>query len=364
MDLYARLGVTRAASAADIDRAYRRLARRYHPGVNPGDQAAADLYRQLQEAYAVLADADRRGEYDRGARAATPVEAVRATIAFEGFDFSGAAEGPVAATFAELFADVFQDAAREATTPTRGADLELTARVSFLEAAEGAEVRLSVTRQDRCSTCAGHGCVARAPGVCPECRGAGTRRWTRGHMVFTRECDACASRGQVTSEPCRACGGAGVTARTEVLTLRLPAGIESGARVAVPGRGHAGARGGPAGDLYVRIDVDPHPHFRRVGRDVHLLLPLAIHEALLGARVDVPTPTGGRARLKVPSGTAAGQQFRVRGQGLAGPGDAAPGDLVVTITIDVPTEIDERSRELVREFGRRNTGDVRRHLFD
>ncbi len=361
MDLYTRLGVTRAASAADIDRAYRRLARRYHPGVNPGDRAAAERYRQLQEAYAVLADAERRREYDRGVAPDVAAGTVTATVAFEGFDFSRAAEGPVAATFAELFADVFRDAAREATTPSRGLDIEQTARVSFLEAARGVEARLSVTRQERCPPCAGHGRVSRAAVVCPACRGVGAGRWARGHMVFTRPCDSCGGQGQVTSDPCRACGGAGVAPRTEVVTLALPPGIESGARVAVPGRGHAGARGRPAGDLYLTVDVDPHPYFRRDGRDVTLTLPVAVHEAILGARVEVPTPTG-RARLKVPPGTAAGRRFRLGGQGIPGPD--GPGDLVVTIEIVVPAALDDRSRALVREFGERNGGDVRRSLFE
>jgi molecular chaperone DnaJ len=361
MDFYALLGVTRAASAADIDRAYRRLARRYHPGVNPGDRAAAERYQHLQEAYAVLADADRRRKYDRGAPSEVPASTVTATVAFEGFDFSRAAEGPVAATFAELFADVFRDAAREATTPSRGLDIEQTARVSFLDAARGVELRLSVTRQERCPHCAGHGRVARTAVVCPACRGAGARRWARGHMVFTRPCESCGGPGQVTSDPCRACAGAGVSPRTEVVTLALPPGIDAGARVAVPGRGHAGARGGPAGDLYVTVDVDAHPHFRRVGRDVHLTLPVAVHEAILGARVEVPTPTG-RVRLKIPPGAGAGRRFRLAGQGIAGPD--GPGDLVVTIEIVVPAETDERSRALVREFGELNGGDVRRALFE
>ncbi len=360
MDLYTRLGVTRAASAADIERAYRRLARRYHPGVNPGDRAAAERYRELQDAYAILADAERRREYDRGVAPAPPA-GVTATVAFEGFDFSRVAEGPVAATFAELFADVFRDAAREATTPSRGLDLEHTARVSFLDAARGVDIRLSVTRQERCPPCAGQGRVMRAAAVCPACRGAGARRWARGHMVFTQPCETCAGQGQVTSDPCRACAGTGVAPRTEVVTIALPPGIETGTRVAVPGRGHAGARGGPAGDLYVTVEVEPHPYFRAVGRDVHLTVPVAVHEAILGARVDVPTLTG-RARLKIPPGTGAGRRFRLAGQGLPGPD--GPGDLVVTIEIVLPAEIDERSRALVREFGERNGGDVRRQLFE
>jgi molecular chaperone DnaJ len=363
MDLYALLGVTRAATAVEIARAYRRLARRYHPGVNPGDRAAAERYRQLQEAYAVLADAERRRDYDRGARPAPAVSAVTATVAFEGFDFSRAAEGPLAATFAELFADVFRDAAREATSPGRGLDIDETARVSFADAVRGGELRLSVTRQDRCPPCGGHGRLPRAPVVCVACHGAGARRWARGHMVFTRACEKCGGQGQITAEACRGCGGGGLVPRSEVVTLPVPAGIEPGTRVAVPGRGHAGANGGGAGDLYVTIEVDPHPYFRRVGRDVHLTLPVAVHEAVLGARVDVPTPTG-RARLRIPPGTPAGRRFRLSGHGLPGGGAEPPGDLVVTIELAVPTELDERSRELVREFGERNAADVRRHLFE
>ena len=183
-------------------------------------------------------------------------------------------------------------------------------------------------------------------------------------MVFTRPCDSCGGRGQVTQEACRPCGGLGVSGRTEVLALRLPSGIESGARVAVPGRGDAGARGGPAGDLYVTVQVDPHPYFRRVCRDVHVTVPVASHDALLGARIDVPTPTGGRARFKISPGTAAGREFRLTGQGLPGRGDEAASDLVVTIEVHVPSDLDERSRELAREFGRRNDQDVRRHLFE
>lgn len=362
MDFYALLGLTRAATTADIARAYRRLVRRYHPGINPGDRAAAERYRQLQEAYAVLADAERRREYDRiGATVAAPT--VTATVAFEGFDFSRAADGPVAATFSELFADVFQDAAREATTPARGLDIEARVGLSFVEAVRGAERRLSVTRQERCSACGGHGRVVRTAVVCLACRGSGARRWARGHMIFTRACDTCAGQGQMTSEPCRPCGGAGLAPRTEVVTLRLPPGIEAGQRVAVPGRGHAGARGGPAGDLYVTVDVEPHPHFRRVGRDVHLTLPVAVHEALLGARLDVPTPTG-RARLRIPPGTAAGRQFRLAGHGLPAAGADPAGDLVVSVEIVVPATVDDRSRELMREFGARNSTDVRRHLFE
>lgn len=360
MDLYSLLGVSRSASDADIERAYRRLARRYHPGVNPGDRVSEEMYRQIQDAYAVLGEPGRRREYDLGAVAGAPVR-VEATVAFEGFDFSAPAEGPLAATFSELFADVFQEAAREATTPTRGADIEVTVRVAFAEAARGAAVPLSLTRQVRCGACAGHGRVVRPVATCPACGGAGSRRWARGSLVFTKACDTCGGQGRIDSEACRTCAGVGTSPRTEVVTLSVPAGVEAGARLTVPGRGQAGARGGPAGDLYVTLDVADHPFFRRAGRDVCVTLPIAIHEAALGARVDVPT-LDSPARVRIPAGTASGTRLRVRGRGI-GAGDGAAGDLIVDVQIVLPPDLDEPSRELLREFGRLNGADVRRHLF-
>jgi molecular chaperone DnaJ len=366
MDLYALLGLAQTASDEEISRAYRRLARRYHPGVNPGDRVAEQMYRQIQEAYGVLADAERRREYDRGLRVPAPQS--EAAVAFEGFDFSAPAEGPLAATFSELFADVFQRAARDAVAPGRGSDIEVPLTVDLSAAVRGADVPMSITRQDRCPSCQGSGQVARRETLCQTCQGAGSRRWARGHMVFTRECDGCGGSGRQGSDPCRTCRGGGVAVRTEVVTIRLPAGIESGARVAVPGRGHAGAHGAPAGDLYVTVTVAEHPHFRRQGRDLFLTLPVALHEAALGAVIDVPT-LDGPVRLRIPPGSSSGRRLRVRDHGV-GAGNAAGqrssegGDLIVELQIVVPRELDEPSRELLREFGRRHPDDVRRELFE
>jgi molecular chaperone DnaJ len=363
VDLYTLLGVARSASSAEIERAFRRLARRYHPGVNPGDRVSEAMYQQIQEAYAVLADVTQRREYDRGVRGEPVVEA---TITFEGFDFEAPAEGPRAATFSELFADVFQHAAQEATAPSRGPDLEADLQISFRAAARGAEVPLSVTRKERCGACLGRGRVMRAAVSCPACGGEGSRRWARGHLVFTKACDICAGHGRIDHETCRTCVGTGTASRTEVITLSIPAGVDAGTRIAVPGHGHAGARGGPAGDLYVTIDVGPHPFLRREGRDLHVTLPVAVHEAALGARVDVPT-LDGTVRLRIPPGTASGQHLRVRGQGIGfepNRTDDEAGDLVVEVQIVLPRELDEESRSLLQEFGRRNGDDVRRALFE
>jgi len=363
MDLYSLLGVSRAATAAEIERAYRRLARRYHPGINPGDAVAAETFRQIQEAFAVLGDAGHREAYDRGGRG--PAAEAPASVSFEGFDFSAPAEGPLAATFSELFADVFRDAARQVVAPTRGAAVEAVAEISFEDAVRGGRCALSIVRQERCPTCAGDGRVARPAVPCPACDGAGSRRWARGHLVFSKPCEACDGSGRLSRASCATCGGAGVCPRSEVVTIALPPGIESGARIAVPGRGHAGARGGPAGDLYVAIRVADHPFLRRAGRDLRLTLPVAVHEAALGARVDVPT-LDGAVRLRLPPGTASGQEFRIRGGGVPAPpgADVEAGDLIVEVRIVLPPVTDERSRELLREFGRRNPADVRAHLFD
>jgi molecular chaperone DnaJ len=285
-------------------------------------------------------------------------------VSFEGLDTGARAEGPLAATFSELFADVFHEAAQQGIAPTRGAALEAGARIAFKDAVRGGQAALSIMRQERCPACAGDGRVARPPVACPACGGHGDRRWARGHLVFTKPCDACDATGRLTREPCMACRGLGIAPRSEVVTVMIPPGVESGARIAVPGRGHAGARGGPAGDLYVTIEVLDHPFFRRDGRDLQLLLPVAVHEAALGARVDVPT-LNGSVRLRIPPGTPSGQRFRLAGEGvpsLAGGADDA-GDLVVEVQIVLPPVRDERSRELLKEFGRLNDVDVRAQRF-
>ena len=363
MDFYALLGVTRAASVGEIERAYRRLARRYHPGINPGDRAAAELFRQVHEAFLVLADVERRREYDRGAAAsAAPPEAEAVSVELQGFDFSVAAHGAQAATFAELFADVFQQAAREAIAPSRGADLDVALRLSFRDAVRGGTFPMSIVRHDRCAACGGDGRVARPPMICPACGGHGARRWARGHMVFTRPCDDCGASGRITAQTCRGCGGAGIQPRSEVVSISVPAGVDAGDRISVPGRGQSGARGGPAGDLYVTVDVEPHPYFTRAGRDLHVMLPLAVHEAALGARIDVPT-LDEPVKLRVPPGTPSGRTFRLRGAGVparAGASEDEAGDLIVEAQIVLPAIRDERSKELLREFAALNAHDVRK----
>lgn len=359
MDYYVILGLEPGASPAEIKRAYTRLARRYHPGINPGDRTAEAMFRRISEAHDTLSDPERRRQYDAaGGRAADPSEP--GAFEFAGFDFSVAARGSDAATFSELFAEVLHPPVVEGQSPEPGADVHASLTVSFEEAIRGAERQVVVTRQVDCSGCEGSGRIRTREGRCLTCQGAGRVRWARGHMVFAKRCAACAGTGRLRDVRCEPCGGRGRTVRSEAVPVRLPAGVANGARLRVPERGHAGRRRGRPGDLYVDVHVLPHPLLRREGHDLALVVPVAVHEAILGARITVPT-IDGRVTVRIPPGTQAGQRFTVRGRGVPIP-SGGRGDLIVEARIVVPAAVDEPSRELIREFGRRNTEDVRRDL--
>jgi molecular chaperone DnaJ len=362
VDFYILLGVERGASPGDIKRAYRRLARKYHPDINPGDRMAAAQFRQIAEAYETLSDPDRRRRYDSGGRAAAAAdEAV--TFGFEGFDFSVAVSGAAAPTFGDLFADVFRHRQHRAEgTPARGADLHYSLPLSFADAMRGGQRSITITRQERCRRCDGAGRLQTAEGRCAHCHGSGIVKSTRGHMVFSKACADCRGTGRQAEGRCPTCGGAQVEMRSEALTIQVPPGLADGARVRVPGKGHAGRHGGDTGDLYVTVRVEPHPLFRREGDDLHIIIPVAIHEAALGAKIEVPS-IDGPARLRVPPGTQSGQRFRLRERGVPSPRDGRRGDLVVEVRLVLPKLLDERSKELLREFGRIHAADdVRRDL--
>ncbi len=359
MDLYSLLGLTPEATSADIKRAYRRLARKFHPDINPGDRAAEVRFRQIQEAYETLTDPERRRRYDAAGRVEPRSES--ASFGFEGFDFSVEATfGPAASTFGDLFGGVFRRAAgaRGAGGAEQGADLHATAALTFDEAMHGAEKHVTLTRADRCAGCHGTGLVRGYDGPCLQCDGSGAVRTARGHMVFSRPCEACGGAGRQPPRPCPRCGGLGVEAHAETIAVQVPPGIGDGGRLRVPGKGNAGLRGGPAGDLYVTVSVGADPVFRREGDDLHIQVPVAVHEAALGARVEVPT-IDGPARVRVPPGTQSGQRFRLRGRGAPSPRDGRRGDLVVEVRLVLPRVLDERSKELLREFGRINRENVR-----
>ena len=359
MDFYVILGVGRDATLADLKRAYKRLARKFHPDINPGDRRAAAQFRQIAEAYETLSDPDRRRRYDTtGATGKAPA---RDAYGFEGFDFSVTVNGTEAPTFGDLFADVFQrHGGARRQEPERGADLHQSVTVGFEEALRGGQRHVAVTRREHCRTCRGHGVLNVAETRCLHCHGAGAIKSARGHMVFSKTCPYCGGTGQQRQTRCPHCGGQQTEVRTESLTVNVPPGLADGARIRVPGKGHAGPNGGEAGDLFISIRVEPHPLFRREGDDVHLTVPVAVHEAALGAKIEVPS-LDGPARLRVPPGTQSGQKFRVRERGIAGR-DGRRGDLVVEVRLVLPRLLDERSKELLREFGRINADDVRKEL--
>jgi molecular chaperone DnaJ len=356
MDLYIVLGVQREASDGDIKRAYRRLARRWHPDINPGDREAAVRFRQVAEAYETLSDPDRRRRYDAGQPFATDLPE-SATYGFTGFDFSVGVHAEPTTTFGELFEEVFTRRPDPRVAPEQGADIHTETVLTFEEAWHGVERTASISRHDTCQGCAGSGFHRIAESRCFSCEGTGAVRSVRGHMVFAKNCPRCAGSGRLRQERCETCQGQGVTPRVEAVLVRVPAGVPDGVRVRVAGKGHAGVRGGAPGDLYVTVHVTPHPVYRRDGDDVHLVLSVAIHEAALGARIDVATPDG-TVRVRVPPGTQSGQRFRLRERGVP-TRRGGRGDLVVEVRLALPRILDERSKELLREFGRLNSESVR-----
>ena len=359
MDLYTLLGIDRRASLTDIKRAYRRLARKYHPDINPGDRAAEAFFRRIVIAYETLSDPDRRRRYDIGDENVGPVAEV--SYEFQGFDFSMVAEGAQASTFGDLFADVIQRTQTAPARPADGSDLHAEVALSFEEALRGAERTVTLMRIEACGGCRGAGTQHTTEARCPHCHGSGHLRLARGHMVFTKDCRHCGGSGRRRQRVCTACGGEGAQARSETVVVRIPAGIEGGARVRVSAKGNTGRQGGRTGDLYVTVKVAPHPWFTREGDDLHVVVPVAIHEAALGARIDVPSPDG-PVKLKVPPGTQSGQRFRLRDRGVASTRTSHRGDLVVEIRLVLPRLVDERSKELLREFGRIHPENVRKEL--
>jgi molecular chaperone DnaJ len=360
MDLYTVLGLGRGASIADIKRAYRRLARRYHPGINPGDRAAEAMFHRITEAYETLVDPARREQYDSGGH--RPVAgSAGPSFEFAGFDFSVAAQGAQAATFTELFAEVLHPISpADAGKPEAGADLHATLAVTFMEAMRGVERQVVVTRQELCAACRGSGTVSTPEARCVPCHGSGNVRWARGHMLFSKTCAACLGTGRQRQQRCGLCGAQGRVVRTEGISIAVPPGTADNTRLRILEKGHAGRSGGRTGDLFVFVRVAAHPLFRREGDDLHLELPIAVHEAVLGARVEVPS-LDGPFKLTIPPGTQGGRRFRISGRGVATP-DGGRGDMVVHARLVLPQSVDERSRDLMREFGRRNNEDVRKAL--
>jgi molecular chaperone DnaJ len=347
MDLYELLGVRCAATPAELRRGYQRLARQLHPAVNPADPVSAERFRAVSEAYQVLSDPERRARYDRG----EPVAAAPAKepqVGFEGFDFSVETRR-VGVGFREIFDSVLPGAAG-GLEPTPGEDLEQATRVAFEESFKGTRRRVHLVRMDACPICRGSGLTSLSPVACDRCQGSGQLRARRGHMVFSRSCSECGGRGFL-SRPCARCDGEGRLMQGEWLEVELPPGVRSGSRVSVPGAGNAGRRGGPAGDLRLVVEVEPHPLFRREEDDLFCEVRVSLAEAALGGHVSVPTPDE-PVNIEIPAGTQTGQRFRLRKRGMPKPGDQGRGDLWVEARVVVPAVTDARGRELLRELER------------
>jgi molecular chaperone DnaJ len=312
---------------------------------------AEERFRQILDAYETLMDPQRRSRYDSG-QGVEPRDA-RPKSGFEGFDFSARGVDH-SATFGDLFAEVLGERGARDHTHERGADLHQDVQLSFEEALAGVERTVAVTRRETCRVCAGSGVTHVSTGPCQMCQGTGAIRTARGHMVFTRSCSSCGGTGRQRPRPCERCAGVGQETRSDTVHVQIPAGIAEGERIRAQGKGNAGLRGGPPGDLYITAHVAPHPSFRREGDDLHTVVPIAIHEAALGAKVDFDTPQG-KVRLRVPPGTQSGQRFRLRERGAPSRRDGRRGDLVVEVRLMLPTLLDERSKELLREFGRINS---------
>jgi molecular chaperone DnaJ len=360
MTPYDLLGLDRDASEAHVRRAYRRLARRWHPDLNPGNAEAARRYAAITEAFEVLVDPVRRRSFD--ASGSAPAAPAAAPAAFAGFDFSLTMQGAQASTFGDLFVDVFRQAAGGGTTAARGADIHAEVTLTLGEVLRGATRDLELHRRVSCRLCGGLGVLDAPSAPCRQCAGSGQQRMGRGHMVFVRPCEACHGTGVNGQRACHGCHGHGQHDATTTLAVALPPGLSDGDVMVQPGQGHAGVRGGLPGDLHLRIRVVPDDRLTRVGNDLHMTVPVAVHEAVLGARVSVPT-VDGPLSVRVPPGVHSGQRLRLKERGVPARRTGRRGDLVLEIQIVLPPVIDARGRALMQEFARLHPEDVRATWF-
>lgn len=359
MDLYQVLGVRRSATLAEIRRAWQKHARRLHPDLNPGDPIATQRFAEVSRAFEVLSDPQRRAQYDKGDVAPKAPDR-GAEVRFSGFDFSTEVR-TAGVGFHQIFEGVLRAGVASADAAARGEDLEQSARITFEEAFRGTTCRVHVVRQAECGSCAGTGAVATGPSPCPACEGTGEVHARRGRMIFTRPCRECGASGVIAHRPCGTCAGEGRVMRSEWADVRVPAGAADGSRIVAAGLGNAGRRGGPPGDLVLVVRVEAHPLFRREGDDLFCEVPVTMIEAALGAHVEVTTPDG-HVTIEIPGGTQSGQRFRLRKRGMPRRDGAGRGDLYVEARVWVPAVRDDVSRELLREFARRNADDPRRGL--
>ena len=348
-DFYEVLGVSRDAGDDDIKRAYRKMALKYHPDRNPGDKQAEEMFKECSAAYQILSDPDKRAQYDRFGAAAFDGGA-------GGFDFN--------AGFEDIFSGIFGDffgaprGGRGRSRARRGDDLRYNLDLGFEEAAFGSEKTITVPRMASCETCHGKGAKpGTSPKTCAGCRGSGQVRFQQGFFSIAKTCGQCGGQGSVITDPCAKCQGQGVVRRTQNLSVKIPAGVDTGSRLKLRGEGEAGAAGGPSGDLYVVIRVREHPLFRREDGDVICDIPLSFPQAALGADIEVPTLEG-KQRMRIPPGTQSGATFRLKGKGIADLRGYGRGDHVVHVVVETPRKLTKRQQELLEEFAKTSGQEV------
>lgn len=340
---YTILGVERSATADEIKKSYRKLAMKYHPDRNPDNKEAEEKFKAAAEAYEVLGDKDKRKIYDQ--------------YGFEGLQNTGYS-GPgdfndIFSHFGDIFGDLFGmgGGSQRRQGPTQGADLRYDLQISFMEAVHGVEKELEITKRDTCWTCEGSGLrPGHQPQTCPTCHGRGQVIQSQGFFRLSTTCPHCQGQGQIVTDPCTDCGGAGLVKKTKKVSLKIPAGVDTGSRMRLQQEGEGGRKGGPAGDLYVIIHVEAHDFFNRHGNDIHCRIPLPMVQAALGCELDIPT-IHNSAKLKIPAGTQAGDAFRLDNEGVPSLRTRERGDMIIEVMVQTPTKLNKRQKELLKEFG-------------
>ena len=344
-DYYELLGIERSADGTTIKKAYRKLAMQYHPDRNPDDAAAEQRFKEVNEAYDVLKDDQKRAAYDRFGHAA-----------FENGNGAGHANGFDFTSFSDVFDEFFGDfmgrgGGRQRSTARRGADLRYNLEIALEDAFAGKKATVTIPTTMACEACDGLGSEPGSePQTCPSCNGAGKLRAQQGFFMVERTCPTCSGLGRVIANPCRACDGAGRVHKDKTLSVKIPPGVEEGTRIRLAGEGEAGVRGGPPGDLYIFLSVAPHRVFERDGATVFCAVPIPMTTATLGGAIEVPTLGGGKAQVKIPEGTQTGRQFRLRGKGMPQLSSALTGDMVVEVQVETPVNLTKQQRDLMCQF--------------
>jgi molecular chaperone DnaJ len=350
-DFYDTLGVKKGASEEEIKKAYRKLARKWHPDANPGDDQAEERFKEIQEAYSVLSDADKRKQYDSGG--------MGGGFRFDPSNFRGGA-----GSFGDFFSDLFGGRGGGGAAQAAGRDLETEVRLSFAQAVNGTDVSVTVPGEAPCPTCHGSGAKpGTSPRTCPNCNGRGIETQGQGMFSLSQPCHVCGGRGSVIDEPCKTCGGRGLTDQVQRYRVKIPAGVREGSRIRIAGKGEPGMGGAPAGDLYVVTRVAPSPVFKQVGDHLEVEVPITIAEAVRGGTVEVPTLNGTK-KIRVPAGTAEGSVQRLRGEGPAKLSGGGRGDLRYRLRIQIPKSLTKEQQEAFERVSEVMNGNPRAELLD